>query len=162
MFYSKASGMCSLKSSIHFQFKSICSSKMWVLKEGKVVLPYFKWWSTYFFKSVLNAPWHFFRSVISWQSVKKGINSPYTNAWWNASSIKKTALVLYQFLNRGRHRQSRSPSSYTKRGHSSAAKGWIWPSLHKTTGDASKRAGWIISNQHQLRYTTMNKGNHMH
>lgn len=60
---------------------------------------------------------------------KKGINPAYINGWWNACSVKKTPLVFYQFLSRGRYLQNRSLYSYTKRSHSSTAKRWIWPGL---------------------------------
>lgn len=72
-FYSKAGGICSWKDSIYFQ---LCALPRCVfLWERKFVLPYFKCWSRYFFKSVLKDPWHFLRSVTSWQIVKKRYQS---------------------------------------------------------------------------------------
>lgn len=150
--------ICSLKGRKHFQFKALCSSKMCFFCR-KVVLPYFKCWSMYFFKSVLKDRWHFFRSVTSWQIVRKGINSPYTNGWWNESSVMRTPLVLYQFPSRGRYLQNRSRPSYTKRSHSSAAKRWIDPvymRLWKMTPKAQ-----VEFFQHQLRHITVIKGKHV-
>lgn len=110
-------------------FSALCSSKLWFLWEGKFVLPYFKCWSRYFFKSVLKILGTSLEVLPHDRLSKKGINPPYINGWWNVSSVKKTPLVFYQFLSRGRYLQNRSLSSYTKRSHSSTAKRWIWPGL---------------------------------